>query len=505
MSQSPSENTISKRSPIVCIMGHIDHGKSTLLDYIRKTNIVDTEAGGITQRISAYEVIHKTPAGATEKITFLDTPGHESFGAMRISGTTVADIAVLVVSAEEGVKKQTLEAWKCITDGKIPYIIAINKIDRPDANVEKTKNSLVENGIYIEGYGGSVPFVPISAKTGQGIPELLELILLVAEMAELKKDTSKPAEGIVLEAHLDKQKGITAVLVVKDGKIENGMFVVCGDRIAPTRMMEDFLGKKITGSEASSPVRIIGFDRLPKVGKPFVSFHDKKEAEKYIEAENEKNKNIPIKKYDSIENPDEIAIRVMIKAEVAGAIDAIEHEIGKIKSDVVKIKIVGAGIGDISENDVKLASGRNPAIIVGFDVGIDGSAKNLAERSNVEIKTFDIIYKISEWLAEEVEKKTPKVMVEEVTAKVKILKVFSSMKDKHVIGGRVESGMVSVGQDAKIIRKEIEVGKGRIRELQKDKEKVGDVREGVEFGCQFQSEITPAPGDKLEIFRIVEK
>ena len=505
MNKTNEQNSITKRSPIVCIMGHIDHGKSTLLDYIRKTNIVDTEAGGITQRISAYEVIHKTPAGTIEKITFLDTPGHESFGAMRISGTTIADIAVLVVSAEEGVKKQTLEAWKIIVEGKIPYIIAINKIDRPDANVEKTKNSLIENGIYIEGYGGSVPFVPISAKTGQGVPELLELILLVAEMAELKKDTSKPAEGIVLEAHLDKQKGLTAVLVVKDGKIENGMFVVCGDRIAPTRMMEDFLGKKITESEASSPVRIIGFDKLPKVGKPFVSFYDKKEAEKYIEAENEKNKNIPIKKYDSIENPDEIAIRVMIKAEVAGAIDAIEHEIGKIKSDMVKIKIVGAGIGDISENDVKLASGRNPAIIVGFDVGIDGSAKNLAERSNVLIKTFDIIYKISEWLAEEVEKKTPKVMVEEITAKVKVLKVFSSMKDKHVIGGRVENGMVSVGQDAKIMRKEIEVGKGRIRELQKDKEKVGEVREGVEFGCQFQSEITPAPGDKLEIFRIVEK
>jgi translation initiation factor IF-2 len=509
MSQKPSENKIIKRSPIVCIMGHIDHGKSTLLDYIRKTNIVDTEAGGITQRISAYEVVHKMSSGKEEKITFLDTPGHESFGAMRICGTTIADIAVLIVSAEEGVKKQTMEALKCIIDGNIPYIVAINKIDRPDANVEKTKNSLIENGIYIEGFGGSIPYVPISAKTGQGIEELMDMIILVAEMSELKKDTSKRAEGIILEANLDKQKGITATIVIKDGKLENGMFVVCGDKIAPTRIME---------AEASSPVRIIGFDKLPKVGNHFLSFYDKKEAEKYISEEKEKNKKTITNKYDSSENPDDIYIRVMIKAEVAGSIDAIEHELNKINPDVsvgtptgasekkkVKIKIVGSGIGDISENDVKLASGRNPAIIIGFDVGIDSTSKDLAERSNVEIKVFDIIYKVSEWLSEEIEKKTPKVMVEETTAKVKVLKVFSSMKDKHVIGGRVESGMVSVGQEAKIIRKEIEVGKGKIKELQKDKEKVGEVREGVEFGCQFQSEITPAPGDKLEIFIVIEK
>ena len=503
--KNPIQKGIEKRSPIVCIMGHIDHGKSTLLDYIRKTNIVDTEAGGITQRISAYEVIHKMSSGKEEKITFLDTPGHESFGAMRICGTTIADIAVLIVSAEEGVKKQTMEALKCIIDGNIPYVVAINKIDRPDANVEKTKNSLVENGIYIEGFGGSIPYVPISAKTGQGIEELMDMIILVAEMSELKKDISKRAEGIILEANLDKQKGITATIVIKDGKLENGMFVVCGDKIAPTRIMENFLGKKITEAEASSPVRIIGFDKLPKVGSPFQSFYDKKEAEKFISEEKEKNKKVIIKKYDMDESPDEIYIRIMIKAEVAGSIDAIEHELNKIKSDKVKIKIVGTGIGDISENDVKLASGRNPAIIIGFDVGIDSTSKDLAERSNVEIKIFDIIYKVSEWLQEEVEKKTPKVMVEETTAKVKVLKVFSSMKDKHVIGGRVENGMVSVGQEAKIMRKEVEIGKGKIKELQKDKEKVGEVREGVEFGCQFQSEITPAPGDKLEIFIIIEK
>ncbi|MFA6227212.1 MAG: translation initiation factor IF-2 [Candidatus Paceibacterota bacterium] len=499
------KNSIIKRSPVVCIMGHIDHGKSTLLDYIRKTNIVDTEAGGITQRISAYEVVHKTPEGKEERITFLDTPGHEAFGAMRTCGSSIADIAVLVVSAEEGVKKQTLEALKCINESKIPYIVAINKIDRPDANVEKTKNSLVENEIYIEGYGGNVPFVPISAKTGQGVGELLDMMLLVAEMAELKGDISKPASGIVVESHLDKKKGMTAVIVIKDGSLKNGMYIVSGDRMAPTRIMESFLGKKIMEATFSSPLRIVGFDKLPRAGATFTSFKDKKDAEDKVAEYLENVRKAPTKIVDSTEDPNEISVRVMIKAEVAGAIDAIEHEIKKIKSEKVKIKIVGSGIGDITENDVKLASGRNPAMIVGFAVSIDDTAKDLAERSGIEVKTFDIIYKIGEWLGEIVSKKTPKEMVEETSAKVKVLKAFSSMKDKHIIGGRVESGTVKVGQEAKIMRKDIEIGRGKIKEIQQEKEKVGEVHEGVEFGCQFQSDISPAPGDRLEIFTVVEK
>ncbi len=498
---------IIKRSPIVVIMGHIDHGKSTLLDYIRKTNIVDTEAGGITQRISAYEVTHKIPPKGDERITFLDTPGHEAFGFMRTCGTSIADVAVLVVSAEEGVKKQTLEALKCIVDGGIPYIVAINKIDRPGANVEKTKNSLVENEIYLEGYGGNIPYVPISAKTGQGVPELLDMILLVADMQELKGDRDKLAEGLIIEAHMDKQKGITAVLVIKNGHIGPGMYVVSKDRVAPTRMMENFLGKKISEAIFSSPIRIIGFDKLPKVGENFVTFDNKKDVEKYIFEEKEKDKLIPIKNYsaDATDDTDANLIRIMIKTEAAGSIHAVEHEINKLNKEQIKIKIVGAGTGNISENDVKLASGRNPAIILGFDVGIDASAKDLAERSGIQIKMFDIIYKIAEWLALEVETRTPKVIEEVVTSEVKVLKYFSVMKDKHIIGARVEKGTVFVGEEAKIMRNSIEIGRGKIRDLQKDKNQIGEVREGVEFGCQFQSEITPIPGDKLLIFKEMEK
>lgn len=509
--QNNAQKSIVKRFPIVCVMGHIDHGKSTLLDYIRKTNIVDTEAGGITQRISAYEVVHKTPAGKEEKITFLDTPGHESFGTMRVSGTSVSDIAVLVVSAEEGVKKQTLEAWKTIENAGIPFIVAINKIDKPGANIERTKNSLTENGIYIEGYGGTVPSVAISSKTGEGVSELLDMIILVAEMSELKGDPEKLAEGVVIEARLDKQKGITALLVIKDGSLKSGMYVTSGNAIAPTRMMENFLGKKITEGTISMPVRIIGFDKMPEVGKPFQTFESKKEAEQYIEEETDRIRSAPAEKQENQEeNPEEVVIRIVVKADVAGALSAIEHEINKVINDPeifgkIKIKIVSSGIGNVTENDVKMASGRNPAIIVGFDVETDSPAKTMAERLGVEIKTFDIIYKISEWIKEDAIKKIPKQMIEEIVAEAKILKVFSSMKDKYVIGVRAEKGFISVGQEAKIIRKDVEIGIGKIKDLERDRTKVSEVKEGMEFGCQFKSDIIPAPGDKLRITRMIEK
>lgn len=490
---------IVKRSPVICIMGHIDHGKSTLLDYIRKTNIVDTEAGGITQRISAYEVTRKDI-----KITFLDTPGHEAFSAMRERGINVADIAVLVVSAEDGVKKQTLEAYKCITENKVPVIVAITKIDKPDANIERTKNSLVENGIYIEGYGGDIPCVAISAKTGQGIEELLDMMVLLSDMGDLKGDLDKNAEGAVIEANLDKKKGITATLIIKDGTLESGMYIVCGESMAPTRIMEDFRGEKISEAHFSSPIRIVGFNSLPEVGTSFFSFKEKKEAESFVQnfirEKQEKKKSI-----SSDSESEENIVKVLVKAEVAGAIDAIRHEIAKIESEVIKVKIIATGIGDITENDVKILSGRGKNVIVGFDVKVDPSAKDIAERSGIEIKVFDIIYKITEWLQEIVNKNTPKTMVEETTSRIKVLKYFSSMKDKHIIGARVEMGELHAGDELKIFRKEEEIGRAKVKELQKDKNKVSEVTEGMEFGCQIQSEIVVAPGDKIEGFKVVEK
>lgn len=486
-----------ERPPVICIMGHIDHGKSTLLDYIRKTNIVDSEAGGITQKISAYEVIHKG-----KKITFLDTPGHESFSKIRRRGASVADIAVLVVSAEDGVKKQTIEALNAIRESQTPMIVAINKIDKPGADIEKTKVNLAENEIYLEGYGGEVPFVPISAKFGQGVDELLDLMLLVAEMSELKGDITKNAEGVVIEANMDKKKGISATMIIKNGVIQSGMFVACGKSFAPTRIMEDFLGKKITEATFSSPIKIIGFDVLPKVGNKFFAFSDKEEALMYIASYEEP----VIKKVAMEENTENIGvINVIIKADVMGSIEGIEHELEKIKNDRMKIKIVHFGVGDITDNDINMLAGKPSSLVLGFNVKIDSQARASAEKSGIPVETFDIIYKLTEWLAEMALAKTPKINVEEMTGRAKVLKFFSAVKDKNIIGARVEEGEIKLGDEVKIMRREIEVGRGRIRELQQMKEKTSEVRTGVEFGCQLQSNITPAPGDKFEAFKTVQK
>lgn len=495
---------IIERPPVICIMGHIDHGKSTLLNYIRKITVAEKEAGGITQRISAYEVIHKNKAGNENKITFLDTPGHEAFCAIRERGVNVADIAVLVVSAEDGVKKQTLEALKCINDSGIPYIVAINKIDKPGTDVERTKQNLAENEIYIEGYGGAVPWVPISAKTGQGVSDLLDMMLLVAEIEELKGDLNKYAEGIVIEANLDSYKGISSTLIIKDGTLKTGMFVVSGVNIASTRLIEDFMGKKITEARFSSPIKVVGWSNLPTVGSTFKSFETKKDAENHIADLKEK---VPVKKNGSREenNDNVFSISFIIKAETTGSIEAIEHEIRKINNDKIKIRIVSSGIGNISENDVKTASAKEGTTILGFDVVVDPKARSYSERLGVEIKIFDVIYKLSEWVEVKARESTPKFEVEETAGVAKVIRVFSKSKDKFVIGGKIESGTISVGEDAKILRRDHEVGRGKIKELQHQKKKTSEIKEGMEFGCQIQSTLEIAPGDKIESYKIVQR
>ena len=271
------------RPPVVVIMGHIDHGKSTLLDYIRKTNIVEGELGGITQHISAYEVIHSPLNSEQEKkITFIDTPGHESFSKMRERGAQIADIAVLIVSAEDGVKPQTIEAWKTITANKIPCIVAINKIDKTNANIQKTKTELAENEIYLENYGGKIPFVEISAKNGTGVDDLLSLINILAEMENFKGDKDENASGLVIETNLDSKRGIQATLIIKNGSLRKGMIVVVEDSVCSTNIMEKCLGKIINEAAFSSPIRLIGFDKMPRIGAEFKSFKTKKEVEKYI-------------------------------------------------------------------------------------------------------------------------------------------------------------------------------------------------------------------------------
>ena len=500
-------STTIERSPVIVIMGHIDHGKSALLDFIRKSNIVEGEAGGITQHTSAYEVEHKTKESGIKKITFLDTPGHEAFSDMRARGATVADIAILVVSAEDGVKSQTLEALNAIKTAKIPYIVAINKIDKPDADMEKTKNSLLENEIYIEGYGGDIPYVPISAKTGKGVPELLDMMALVAEMNELTGDTNKLAEGAVIEANVDPQKGISATLIIKDGTLKKGMYVASGNSYAPVRIFENFLGKKIDEAYFSSPVTIVGWNKLPQVGTTFKTFKKKKEAENY--ATNfkfeEQAKEIDVQGKIAEKSKECFCIPIILKADVSGTLDAIVQEISKIILPRTVLKIIHSGVGTITENDIKIASGAKDSIIVGFNVSVDAQARSVAEQFDVDIETFNIIYKMTEWLEEEAKKKTPKVEVEEKIGKLKILKLFSKQKNVQVMGGRVVEGKIIKEATIHILRRDNLIGEGKILELQSQKTKITEAKEEMEIGVKIESKIEIAVGDELESFTMVTK
>lgn len=499
------ENTIKiLRGPIVAVMGHIDHGKSTLLAYIRKSTKPLNEAGGITQHISAYEVEHKTDSGEKRTITFLDTPGHEAFSGIRKRGASVADIAILVVSAEDGVKPQTIEALNSITTSGIPYVVAINKIDKPGANIDKTKQSLAENGVYLEGYGGDIPVVALSAKNGDGIPELLDMIILVSELEGLTGEPEVNGVGVVIESNRDIKKGITATCIIKNGVIKKGMYITSGVALAPVRMMENFLGKPISEASFPSPIKIIGWDELPEVGHTFETFSEREEAKNNIEQEKESRQN-KTKKIEPEKDTCEVTVPVIVKADTGSSLEAVISEIAKQRNEKVCTEIISSGIGNISENDVRLANGSLKAVIIGFSVQIDGPAKSLAERNEIDIKSFDIIYKMSEWLNEELVKKTPKVKIVESIGIARVIKVFSKLKDKQILGGKVESGQLALGAQVKILRRDAEIAEGRIRELQSQKNNVSEVGVGKEFGAMIEAKVEIAPGDKIQSFIVTEK
>jgi translation initiation factor IF-2 len=501
MDKKDKKINTSSRPPVVVVMGHIDHGKSTLLDYIRKTNIVDREAGGITQHIAAYEVIQKDDKGKEKKITFLDTPGHEAFSKMRERGAMIADIAILIVSAEDGVKPQTIEAWKTIVGNEVPCIVAINKIDRPGANIEKTKIELAENEIYLENYGGKIPFALISAKTGAGIDELLSLINIIAEMEDFSGNKDENASGFVVESHLDSKRGIQATLIIKNGSLKKGMTVVVEDTMCSTRIIESFLGKMIEEATFSSPIRLVGFDKMPRTGAIFKSFKNKSDAEKAVNT-----CDIKIACEDIIEeNPNKKIIPIVIKTDVLGSIEAIEKEIKKIKTDNTEFRIIQKCAGPISESDIKSIASCENVIVIGFNVKADKSAIELAEKRGIVISFFNIIYKMTEYLSEELEKRRLRVETVQVTGKAKILKTFSRTKEKQIIGGKVIEGKITLSSTVRILRRDFEIGNGKIVNLEKGKSKTSEVEEGTEFGMMLESKIEVAQGDVIESFSIMQK
>lgn len=487
------------RPPIVAVMGHIDHGKSSLLDYIRKANVTAGEAGGITQHVSAYEAVHEHE-GVERTITFLDTPGHEAFRALRSRGAAAADVAILVIAAEEGVKPQTLEAFQAITESNTPCVVAFTKIDKPGADIERAKVSALEHGIYLEGLGGSIPFTGVSSKSGEGVPELLDLVLLTADMAELSADPSLPAQGFVLESSQDPRQGLTATLIVKEGTLATGSFICAGGAMAPVRFIENFKGDRIAQALPSQPIRISGWSALPPAGTPFSSTSTKKDAEKMLAAP-EVRINAPAK-HDVQEGV--AVLPLVLKADVSGSLEAIRHELEKVQHERSISRIISEGIGAVSEGDVKtaLASG---GIVVAFNVSTDTAARDLAERSAVAIETFSIIYDLEKRVGDLLTERAPHITVEEVVGEAKVLKTFNASGNKQVMGAKWISGSLKLGGLVKIDRRGIALGTGKITNLQVARADTKEIKMEGEFGLQVESKAEIAAGDTLQAIEMIER
>ena len=376
------EKKLLPRSPVVVVMGHVDHGKTTLLDYIKKTNVAAREAGGITQSIGAYEIFHNGKI-----ITFIDTPGHEAFSKMRARGAQVADLAILIVAADDGVQPQTKESIQILKETKTPFIVAINKVDKPNADVEKTKNDLMQNEVYLEGFGGNISWQQISAKQGNGVNELLDLIILAADLENLTYDTQADAKGIIIEAKLDSRRGITAIGILKDGILKSGKYISTPHACGKVKVLENFAGERVNQLIPSSPALILGFDTLPEIGEEFTSG----DIEPIIAQTKEQTR---IRKMTGIEPADKRpSLNLIMKADVSGSLEAMVSIIKNLPQEAVRINILSESVGEITDGDVKGAA-TNGAIIIGFNNKPNKAAENLAKSQDIKIITSKIIYEL---------------------------------------------------------------------------------------------------------------
>ncbi|OHB17522.1 MAG: hypothetical protein A2544_00030 [Candidatus Zambryskibacteria bacterium RIFOXYD2_FULL_43_10] len=510
MAKSEQKAEKDIRPPVVAILGHIDHGKSTLIDYIRKTNVTGAEAGGITQHINTYEIVHTSKDGREKHITFLDTPGHEAFSNIRIHCANVADIAALIVSAEDGVKPQTLEVLKQIKECHLPYLVVITKIDKPSADILRTKQNLAENEIYVEGYGGSTPVVALSAKTGEGVDEFLEMIGLISELEEKMADRDALGSGVIIESRRDAKRGIVAVGIIKDGTLRPGLFAAAKagqaathGTIAPIRFLLDAEGKLVDELSFSSPVQIVGWDKMPTIGEEFKTFLKKDEALAFA-APTSGKADIPIQIQSDIKKNFSF-LPMVLKADTAGSLDAVTGELKKLSRERIAPQVILSGIGGINENDVKSAIAATGAIIIGFNTKVEPRVILLAERSGITILVFNVIYELTDKIKELLSEREPRMEIETIIGISKVLKLFGITKGRQIIGGRVLSGQIKRGSIVKIIRRETELGVGKVKELQQSKIATDSVNEGVEFGAMIESKIEVAPGDILDAVILVTK
>ncbi len=502
---APKDNLLS-RPPIVTVIGHVDHGKTTLLDKIRETNIAGGEAGGITQKIGAYEVVLKKDKKDT-RITFLDTPGHEAFSGMRQRGVKVADIAILVVAADDGVQPQTVEAIRFATESQTPIVVAFNKVERPEADVARTKKQLSDQGVLTEDWGGQVLSAEISAKSGLGIENLLESVLLLSEMTEMKFNPDISARGIVLESKADSKKGILATFLVKDGTLKMRDIVASGTSVGRIKRMENFKGETVQSASAGTPVVIMGMESLPQPGMSFQVYKDLAEAQKNASDNKEKEEVVPSLAETASEiNPsqDGICLNLILKADSQGTLEALETILKSLKIETVKIKILKKGVGDINENDIKEASVIS-STVVGFNASLPASLDEFAKQKKVKIVSGTIVYKLIEELKELAASLLPPKIIKTVTGKLQVIALFKSKKIpgdniEAVFGAKVIDGKILSGAGVEVFRRGASVGNGKVAELQLNKEAVKEVSKPNNAGIHYRGKSTVEMGDMLEAY-----
>ena len=500
------EEDLVKRPPIVTIMGHVDHGKTTLLDYIRNTHVVDKEFGGITQHIGAYQTKYKD-----ELITFIDTPGHAAFTEMRARGASVTDIVIIIVAADDGVKPQTKEAVDHALSAKVPIIVAVNKIDKPDANIDRVLTEMAEIGITPESWGGDIPFINISAHTGEGIDLLLETILTIAEVGELKANPNRYAVGAVIESRLDKNVGGIASFLIQNGTLRIGDPIVVGTSYAKVRTMKNDRGESIVEAGPSTPVEITGLTENPSAGDIFMAFETEAEAKSVAEKRKDaakmnagKDKKVSLDDLFASVDAGNKEINVVLKADVRGSEEAVKNALEKIKEQDVSVKVIRSGIGAITESDVVLASASN-AIIIGFNVVASSSAKDIAKDNNIDIRLYTIIYKLVEDIEAAINGMLDPEFEEKILGEAEIRKIFKFSKIGNIAGSYITNGIVKNGALARVIRDGVVIASDeKIASLQREKDTVKEVKKGYECGITLEKFNDFKEGDTIEAYEMIE-
>lgn len=500
------EEDLKERPPVVTIMGHVDHGKTTLLDTIRKTSVAEGEAGGITQAIGAYQIDYKG-----KKITFIDTPGHAAFTEMRARGAKVTDIVIIIVAADDGVMPQTKEAIDHAKAAKVPIVVAVNKIDKPDANVERVLTEMSNNGIQPEAWGGDVMFVNISAKTGEGIDDLLERILLISEIEQLKANPDRYATGTVIESKIDKSSGVITNLLIENGTLRLGDPIVVGTISGRVRTLKNDRGENLVKASPSMPVSITGLSESPSAGDKFMAFENEKKAKKVAEErkiiakekENKPKSKISLDDLFNRKEAGEKEINIILKADVKGSEEAVKNSLLKLDVEGIKINVIRSGIGNITESDVILAEASD-AIIIGFNIRPEHKIVEIAKDKGIDIRLYNIIYKVVEEMEAALKGKLEPEYKEEVTGTAEVRKLFKFSKVGTIAGSYVTSGVIKRGSKVRVIRDGIVVNDSIIASLAREKDQTKEVKQGLECGITIENFNDIKENDILETYELIE-